>query len=387
MIKLCVLTGTRAEYGILKGLIKEIYDDKEIELQLLVTGTHLSPEFGLTYKEIEKDGYPISYRVEMVMSSETPNGVAKSMGVGMIGFADAFTNLKPDMVIILGDRYEAMAAATAAMVHRIPIAHIHGGELTEGLIDEAIRHSISKMSYLHFTSTEDYRRRVIQLGEQPERVYNVGALGVENIKSEQLLLKSDLEKRIHFKFDSKIAMVTYHPVTLEVNTAIEQFSNLLLVLERKKDYHIIFTKSNADMEGRSINYMIDDFVEKYSERAIAFTSMGQLNYLSALKYCSIVVGNSSSGIIEAPSFAVPTINIGNRQNGRVKAESVIDCDTSVVGIEEAFCKAEEEEFRKKLINGLNPHEKENTGKNIVNIIKDNVKAGINIQKKFYDLEA
>lgn len=386
MIKLCVLTGTRAEYGILKGLIKEIYADKEIELQLLVTGTHLSPEFGLTYKEIEKDGYPISYRVEMVMSSETPNGVAKSMGVGMIGFADAFTNLKPDMVIILGDRYEAMAAAIAAMIHRIPIAHIHGGELTEGVIDEAIRHSISKMSYLHFTSTEDYRRRVIQLGEQPERVYNVGALGVENIKSEQLLLKSDLEKRIHFKFDSKIAMVTYHPVTLEVNTAIEQFSNLLLVLERKKDYHIIFTKSNADMEGRSINYMIDDFVEKYSERAIAFTSMGQLNYLSALKYCSIVVGNSSSGIIEAPSFAVPTINIGNRQNGRVKAESVIDCDTSVVGIEEAFGKAEEEEFRKKLINGLNPYEKENTRKNIVNIIKDNVKAGINIQKKFYDLE-
>ena len=256
----------------------------------------------------------------------------------------------------------------------------------EGVIDEEIRHSISKMSYLHFTSTEDYRRRVIQLGEQPERVYNVGALGVENIKSEQLLLKSDLEKRIHFKFDSKIAMVTYHPVTLEVNTAIEQFSNLLLVLERKKDYHIIFTKSNADMEGRSINYMIDDFVEKYSERAIAFTSMGQLNYLSALKYCSIVVGNSSSGIIEAPSFAVPTINIGNRQNGRVKAESVIDCDTSVVGIEEAFRKAEEEEFRKKLINGLNPYEKENTRKNIVNIIKDNIKAGINIQKKFYDLE-
>ena len=312
MKKVCVITGTRAEYGLLKPLITKINNDSEMKLQLVVTGMHLSPEFGLTYKEIEQDGFEITERNEMLLSSDTPNGITKSIGLGMIGFADIFTRIKPDMVIILGDRYEALAAGTAAMVHRIPIAHIHGGELTEGVMDDSIRHAITKMSMLHFTAAEEYRKRVIQMGEEPDRVFYVGALGIENIKTQKLLSKSELAQSVGFSPDDSYIVVTFHPVTLEINTAGEQFDKLLGALDVYKEYYIIFTMANADTNGRIINQKIEEYVSRNKGRAVAFTSLGMMRYLSALKYCEMVIGNSSSGILEAPSFKIPTVNIGDR---------------------------------------------------------------------------
>ena len=386
MKKICVVTGTRAEYGLLKPVIERINKDEELELYLIATGAHLSPEFGLTYKEIEDDGYIINKKIEMLLSADTPSSVVKSMGVGMIGFADAFADGCPDMVVILGDRYEMLAAATAAMVHRIPIAHIHGGETTEGLIDEAVRHAITKMSYLHFVATAAYRNRVIQLGESPERVFNVGALGVENIKTVKLLDKEDLEKSIDFQIGGNTVMVTYHPVTLENRSSVEQFRNLLNVLKSKTELDMIFTKANSDTDGRIINQMIDDFVAENRGRSVAHTSLGQIRYLSLLKYCSMVIGNSSSGIIEVPSFHIPTVDIGDRQRGRVASGSVIHCGTGVDDINNALCKAMQADFRQSIKNVKNPYEGENTSSGIVSIIKQHLQDGINIKKKFYDLD-
>lgn len=385
MKRICVLSGTRAEYGLLKPLISKIHADRELELQLLITGMHLSPEFGLTYQEIEESGYPIAWKTEMLLSSDSENGITKSMGVGLIGFADAFSYLNPDVIIILGDRYEAFAAAAAAMIYKIPIVHLHGGETTEGAIDEAIRHAITKMSYLHFTSTEEYRNRVIQLGEAPERVFNVGALGVENINSLVLLEKEELEQQLQFQVNKNTVVVTYHPVTLENETSKEQFQNLMKVLSKNTKLKMIFTKSNSDTNGRIINYMIDDFVIKNRNRAIAFTSMGQLRYLSTLKYCGAVIGNSSSGIIEAPSFHIPTVNIGDRQKGRTRAASVIDCEYDCRGIEKAIEKAFEEEFIKKLKDIKNPYEGTHTSEMIMTVLKDYLAQGFNIKKTFYDV--
>lgn len=384
MKKICIVTGTRAEYGLLKPVIKIISDAEDLELNLAVTGMHLSPEFGLTYKEIEQDGYLITAKIEMLLSSDTPVGITKSMGLAIIGFADYFENNKPDLVIILGDRYEMLMVASAAMIARIPIAHIHGGELTEGLIDEAIRHSITKMSHLHFTTTEEYRRRVIQLGEQPQSVYNVGSLGVESIKKISLLKKDELESAIGFRFFTTI-MVTYHPVTLESMTSEAQFKNILRVLDAHKEITVIFTKANSDTDGRVINQMIDDYVKDNKGRCVAFTSLGQLRYLSVLQFCTAVLGNSSSGLIEVPSFKIPTINIGDRQLGRVKAESVIDCDNSIEQIEDALMKALSPEFREQLSEMKNPYEGEQTSEKIVDIIRQQVNKGINIKKKFYDI--
>ena len=385
MKKVCVVTGTRAEYGLLRPLIQKIDNDNNMELQLVVTGMHLSPEFGLTYKEIEQDGFKVTERNEMLLSSDTPNGITKSVGLGTIGFADIFTRTGPDMVVILGDRYEALAAATAAMIHRIPIAHIHGGELTQGAIDDAIRHSISKMSTLHFTSTEEYRGRVIQLGEEPGSVFYVGALGVENIKSQKLMSKEELEQSINFSFDMPYVMVTFHPVTLENNTAQEQFENLLEALDRFPEYRILFTKANADTNGRIINQKIDQYVEQNSSRAAAYASLGTIRYLSALKYCEMVVGNSSSGIIEAPSFQVPAVNIGNRQLGRVKAKSVIDCGNTVEDIGAAIEKAKRLKSEALLADIENPYEKSDTSNNILSEIRKYLLRDKMIEKKFYDV--
>lgn len=385
MKKVCVVTGTRAEYGLLRPLIQKIDNDNNMELQLVVTGMHLSPEFGLTYKEIEQDGFKVTERNEMLLSSDTPNGITKSVGLGTIGFADIFTRTGPDMVVILGDRYEALAAATAAMIHRIPIAHIHGGELTQGAIDDAIRHSISKMSTLHFTSTEEYRGRVIQLGEEPGSVFYVGALGVENIKSQKLMSKEELEQSINFSFDMPYVMVTFHPVTLENNTAQEQFENLLEALDRFPEYRILFTKANADTDGRIINQKIDQYVEQNSSRAAAYASLGTIRYLSALKYCEMVVGNSSSGIIEAPSFQVPAVNIGNRQLGRVKAKSVIDCGNTVEDIGAAIEKAKRLKSEALLADIENPYEKSDTSNNILSEIRKYLLRDKMIEKKFYDV--
>lgn len=385
MKKVCVITGTRAEYGLLKPVIAKIDGDSDMELQLVVTGMHLSPEFGLTYKEIEQDGFHITERNEMLLSSDTPNGITKSAGLGMIGFADIFTRIKPDMVVILGDRYEALAAATSAMMHRIPIAHIHGGELTLGAVDDAIRHSITKMSTLHFTSTQEYRKRVIQLGEEPERVFFVGALGVENVKMQHLLSKEELAQSIGFSLDKPYVMVTFHPVTLENNTAEKQFENLLEALDNFKEYSVIFTKANADTDGRIINQKIDEYVRMNKERTFAATSLGMVRYLSALNYCEMVIGNSSSGIVEAPSFHIPTVNIGDRQRGRIYAQSVINCGNDVSGIDAALQKALSDEFRKELRTVHNPYEKEGTSDKIIEVINNTLDVGIEIKKKFYDI--
>lgn len=387
MKKVCVVTGTRAEYGLLKPVIEKIYKSDGLELQLAVTGMHLSPEFGLTYREIEQDNYPITAKIEMLLSSDTPVGITKSMGVALLGFAEYFETYKPDIAVILGDRYEMLAAASAAMIARIPIAHIHGGETTEGAVDEAIRHSITKMSHLHFASAEEYRDRIIQLGEQPATVYNVGALGVENIKSVKLLDKKSLEESLDYEFTDNTIMITYHPATLETLTAGEQFRNILNVIDKHKELSVIFSKANSDTDGRIINQMIDDFAAENSDRCKAYTSLGQVRYLSTLQFCAAVVGNSSSGIIEAPSFGIPTVNIGDRQKGRVRAESVIDCGNSVQEIEDALKTALSHEFKDKLADIKNPYEKAGTSDMIVQTISDALEKGIDIKKKFYDLKS
>lgn len=383
--KVCVVTGTRAEYGLLKPLIEKVNQAAELELQLIATGMHLSPEFGLTYKEIERDGYPITAKVEMLLSSDTAVGITKSMGVAMLGFADCFALNQPDLVVILGDRYEMLMAASAAMVAKIPIAHIHGGELTEGIIDEAIRHSITKMSHIHFTATEEYRRRVIQLGEQPQTVYNVGALGIENIRNMKLLDQETLEKQIDFKFSGRTIMVTYHPVTFEDCSSEKQFQDILDVINDHPEWSVIFTKANSDMDGRIINQMIDAYAGSHAKRCAAYTSLGQLRYLSALQFCSAVVGNSSSGIIEVPSFGIPTVNIGNRQKRRMHAESVINCGNDKVQIDAAIRTALSEDFKQRLTGIRNPYEGEHTSEKMLSVIIQALDDGIDVRKKFFDV--
>lgn len=386
MKKISVLTATRAEYGLLKPVIKKLNQVEEFDVRVIVTGAHLSPEFGLTYKEIEKDGIEIDEKIEILLSADTPSAISKSMGLAMISFADYLDRLKPDMLVVLGDRYETLAVATVAMNQRIPIAHLYGGETTEGAIDESIRHAITKLSYLHFTSTEEYRKRVIQLGENPERAFCVGAIGIENILNEKLMSKSEFEESIHFKLDIPYAMVTFHPVTLEDNKSKEQVKILLDVCESNKDMKFIFTKANADLSGRIINQMIDDFVGK-NNHAVAFTSLGMVRYLSALKYCTMVIGNSSSGLLEAPSFGIPTINIGDRQKGRMQADSVINCEPNIEDIQKAIRLALGDDFKIMAKNTINPYGDGNTSSKIVEAIKDFVlNDKVNLKKKFYDCE-
>ncbi len=384
MKKICVVTGSRAEYGLLQPLMEKIKQDQELILQVIATGMHLSPEFGLTYKQIQQDEYEIDAKIECLLSADTQTGVTKSIGMGMIGFADAYERLLPDMIILLGDRFEILAAATAALVARIPISHLHGGELTEGAIDDAIRHAITKMSHLHFTSTEVYRKRVIQLGENSEHVYNVGALGVENIKTIKLLSQEELQKMLEFDISEDYALITFHPVTIENNSTKKQFQNLLNVLGSFKQLKLIFTKANADAEGRSINQMIDTFVDRYPQRAIAFASMGQIGYLSALKYCKVVIGNSSSGIIEAPSFNKPVVNIGDRQKGRVRSGTVLDCKEGEAAILKALTYALSEEFEAIVLASHNPYEGKQTSSQVIKSIKKYLLEGHSLKKKFYD---
>jgi GDP/UDP-N,N'-diacetylbacillosamine 2-epimerase (hydrolysing) len=384
--KISILTATRAEYGLLKPIIEKLNKELKFDVYVVVTGAHLSPEFGLTYREIEKDGITIDQKIEMILSSDTPAGISKSMGLAMISFADYFEKLKPDMLIVLGDRYETLAVVTVAMNQRIPIAHLYGGETTEGAIDESIRHAITKLSYLHFTSAEEYRDRVIQLGENPERVFCVGAIGIENILNEKLLSKVEIAESIKFELNKPYAMVTFHPVTLEDNKSEEQIKVLLEVCECYKDMKFIFTKANADASGRIINQRIEDFVKK-NDNAIVFTSLGMIRYLSALKYCDMVIGNSSSGLVEAPSFGIPTINIGDRQRGRLQADSVINCEPIKKDIEKAIQLALTKEFKKKAKNTINPYGNGKTSCKIVEKIKDFlINDKVNLKKKFYDCE-
>jgi len=364
--------------------MKEIQAVPEFELQIIATGMHLSSAFGLTYQVIETDGFKINQKVEMLLSSDSPSAISKSTGLGIIGFADAFNNLNPDLIIVLGDRYEILAASTAAMFTNIPIAHIHGGETTQGAYDEAIRHSITKMSWWHFVAAEEYRSRVIQLGEHPNRVFLVGGMGVDRIHKTKLLTKSDLENKVGFKFVDKNLMVTYHPVTLEDETSQEQFNELLDCLNKLNDTNIIFTFCNSDTNGRIINSMIHAFVEKNPSNTKAFTSMGQLNYLSTLQFVDGVIGNSSSGLAEAPTFKVGTVNIGDRQKGRLKADSVIDCNPDQKSIMKAIKKLYSKDFQKKLINVQNPYGDEHATEKIINVLKNHMLPK-ELKKEFYDL--
>ncbi|MBE0471609.1 MAG: UDP-N-acetylglucosamine 2-epimerase (hydrolyzing) [Methyloprofundus sp.] len=381
--KICVITGTRAEYGLLRWVMQGIKDDPELTLQIIATGMHLSPEFGLTYQAIEQDGFQIDRKVEMLTSSDTPAGIAKSMGLGLIGFADVLAQLQPDIIVVLGDRFEIFAAVSAALVARIPVAHLHGGETTEGAFDEALRHSITKMSHLHFVAAEEYRQRVIQLGEHPERVFLVGGLGIDNILRLELLSRTELEQALDFKLGPKNLLITFHPVTLETTTAADQMQALLLALEELEDTQLIFTLPNADTNGRSLIKMIEQFTVKHSN-ARAYTSLGQLRYLSCIAYVNGVVGNSSSGLIEVPSFNKGTINIGDRQRGRLQAESIINCEPTLSSIRAALKKLYSIEFQAKLSSVSNPYGNGGASDKIIDILKQ-FKVNEIIKKKFHDL--
>jgi len=382
--KICVVTGTRAEFGLLRWLMEEIRQHSTIELQVAVTGMHLSPEFGSTYQEIEAAGFTVDTKVEMLLSADTNTAVTKSMGLGVIGFADAYERLKPDVVVVLGDRFEIFAATSAALIAGIPIAHLHGGETTEGAFDEAIRHSITKMSHLHFVAAEEYRNRVIQLGEPPERVFNVGGMGIDAIKRIELLSREELETSIDFGLGDKNLLITFHPVTLEKEgSSTEQMNALLNALAELEQTHLIFTMPNADTGGRELTRMVREFVNSH-DNASMYTSLGQLRYFSCLAQVDGVVGNSSSGLLEAPAFQIGTVNIGDRQKGRLKAESVIDCEPTKAAILEAIERLYSPTFNRSLDTVDNPYGNGGASKSIVQILAayplDNL-----LKKSFYNL--
>lgn len=381
--KICVITGTRAEYGLLRWLMQAVSEDSALTLQVIATGMHLSPEFGLTFREIEEDGFCIDRKVVMLTSSDTPVGIAKSIGLGVIGFADALEDLAPDLLVVLGDRFEILAAVEAALVERIPVAHLHGGETTEGAFDEAIRHSITKMSHLHFVAATEYRKRVIQLGEDPKRVFLVGGLGVDNIRRQQLLDRSELEAAMDFKLGRKNLLVTFHPVTLEDASAGDQMAELLAALDTLEDTKLIITKPNADTDGRVLVGMIDEFVATHPN-AKAFSSLGARRYLSCIAQVDGVVGNSSSGLAEVPSFCKGTINIGDRQRGRLKADSVINCNPTRMDIAAAIEALYEADFQKRLQSTVNPYGDGGAAERILHVLKHVSLEGL-IKKKFFDL--
>lgn len=382
MEKICFITGTRAEYGLLAPLMKKIEQDQDMNLQIIASGMHLSPEFGMTYRHIEQDGFKIDEKVEMLLSSDTSIGVGKSIGLGVIGFTDALSRLKPDLIVVLGDRFETFAASQAATVLSIPVAHIHGGEVTYGAYDDQFRHAITKLSYLHFTSTELYRKRVIRLGESPTRVYNVGAAGIDNILNLNLLNREELETELNIQLLKPLFLITQHPTTLSKNP-IEGTFEMLEALRNYPNATIIFTKSNADHAGREINRAIERFVDERPEKRTVFESLGSLRYLSLLKQADVVIGNSSSGILESPYLRTPTVNIGDRQRGRVAAESVFDCSAdSASSINLAIEKAMSYKFDPEKNYNLYGHG--NVADKMYNIIKN---FEINsTMKEFYDGE-
>jgi len=382
MKKIAVFTGTRAEYGLLYWLLKDIKSDPEFELQLLVSGTHLSPEFGNTYSEIEQDGFTIDEKIEILLSSDTAVGVAKSIGLGVLGFTDALSRLKPDALVILGDRFEALAAAQTAMILRIPVVHLHGGEITEGAYDDAIRHAITKLSYLHCTSTDEYRNRVIQLGETPSRVKNVGAIGLDHLLRSHFMTVDELSKSLSFPLIKPFLLVTYHPVTLADEEPESSFQELLDSLDELPEYQIILTYPNADDGGRSIIPLLENYAKNNLERVLAIPSLGQKRYLSAVKLSSAVIGNSSSGIIEVPSFDVATINIGLRQKGRLSAKSVIHCKPYKKDIVKAINDGINKIYKSNDEVVFNPYGQGDASSQIVNLLKE-LKG--NTFKSFHDL--
>ena len=381
--KVLVITGTRAEYGLLKFLIKDISKDKSIDLKLIATGAHLSNSYGLTYKEIVADGVNINSKIDTLLGSDTEVGISKSIGLGISLFADEYKKNPPNLIIVLGDRYEIFAAVIAALITRIPVAHIHGGELTKGAVDEAMRHSITKMSHLHFVANTEYKNRVIQLGEHPRNVYNIGGMGVDCIERTKLIDKKTLESDLGLKFLKKSLLVTFHSVTLDHDTALMHSKELLKALSEMEDTTLIFTYANADTDGSKIISALKIFV-KENKNAFLFDSLGQTRYLSCLKQVDGVIGNSSSGLTEAPSFRIGTINIGDRQGGRLKAKSVIDCDPKYLDIKKAIVKLYSSSFQRILKSVKNPYGQPGAAKKLLEIIKKVNLEGL-IKKSFFDL--
>jgi GDP/UDP-N,N'-diacetylbacillosamine 2-epimerase (hydrolysing) len=381
--KICVITGSRAEYGLLRTVMQEIKDSPNLSLQIIATGMHLSPDFGFTFEEIESDGFRIDRKVEMLIRDDSPAGIAESMSKGLVGCAKAISELSPNLIVVLGDRFEIIVSVLAALVAKIPVAHIHGGELTLGSFDDAIRHSITKMSHLHFVAAEEYKNRVIQLGENPERVFLVGGLGVDNIKRIKLLERKELEESLDITFQEKSLLITFHPVTLEDATSANQLKELLKVLSDLEDTTLIFTLPNADPGGLELIQIIQEYVSK-NPNAYAYSSLGQIKYMSCIAQVDGVIGNSSSGIMEAPSFRKGTINIGIRQKGRIRAESVIDCDPLEISIRSAIRKLYSPEFIRKLKNVVNPYGECGASEKIVKILYETSLEEI-VKKTFYDL--
>lgn len=384
MRKICVITGTRAEFGLLQPLIELIANDKELQLQLIATGMHLSPEFGYTLNEITEAGFMVDKKVECLLSSDSSIGVSKTIALAISGFADALAELTPDLVVVLGDRTEILGAVIATAMANIPIAHLYGGETTEGAYDEAIRHSITKFSHLHFTSTEAYRKRVIQLGEHPDTVFNVGAIGLDAIKKLPLLDKASFEQAIGFKLKERNILITYHPVTLEKEAPIETFENVLTALDELTDTTLIFTHANSDKNGRIINKMITEYVSSHKDKAVEFKSLGQLRYLSALQFVDFVIGNSSSGMTEVPAFYIPTINIGDRQKGRINCESVINSNNSLEDIKKSITFSLDKTFREKIQQQELLYGNGTAAEKILQIIKEH--NHISIKKSFYNID-
>ena len=381
--KICVVTGSRADYGLLRFVMQGIKEDADLVLQVVATGMHMSPTFGLTYREIEADGFNIDAKVETLSSSDTPVGIAESMGKGLSGCAAVFRRLQPDVILVLGDRFEIFAATAAALVGKIPVAHLHGGETTIGAFDEAFRHSITKMSHFHFVAAEEYRQRVIQLGEDPDNVFLVGGLGVDGVKNISLLSKDEIESSLGVKFQSKSLLVTFHPVTLEDETSEVQMKELLSALSDLSDTTLIFTMPNADPGGLVLIKMIQEFVSQ-NTNSFAFTSLGQLRYLSCMAQVDAVIGNSSSGLIEAPTFKKGSINIGDRQLGRLQASSIINCQPEKNSIGEAIRRMYSSEFQRSLVKTINPYGEGGASARIVEILKTESLAGI-VKKTFHDL--
>ena len=386
MRKICVITGTRAEFGLLSGLMLLIQQSEDTTLQVVATNMHLSERYGNTYREIEEAGFAIDYKVPMLDESGADDSTAtiKAMSRALAGFADAYDALQPDLIVVLGDRFEILCAVEAALIKQIPVVHLHGGELTYGAYDDAIRHSITKMSHLHFTSTEEYRARVIQLGEQPDRVFNVGALGVENIKRVPLMSKEEVERDLQFEIGDRTLLVTYHPVTLSDSNPLDDIQALFDALDEHPELRVIFTMPNSDTGGQVIAEAIERYAAQHADRVRAYKSLGMRRYLSVMKYCAAVVGNSSSGILETPSFHIPTLNIGSRQDGRLAAASVNNCGTSKDSISAGLAHILSREFRAQAAMATNPYEKEGTAQAIFDVISTYPLDGI-IKKEFYNL--
>lgn len=385
MKKICIVTATRAEYGLLRRVIKQVHIDNDLELVLVVTGTHLSHDYGDTISEIENDHFPITEKIDILEEDTTEFDICKTMGKASVRFGEMFQRQKPDFLIVEGDRYELLPICSCAMIFGIPIAHISGGEVTEGAIDDAVRHCITKLSYLHFPGCEEYRRRIIQLGESPERVFNYGDVGVENVRKMKFLSKKELEEYLGIELNKDYASVTFHPVTLEKDFVKKQVNELISAMEKNKNIIFIVTMANADLQGKIINELFEKSAED-NDNIFCYKSLGSVRYLSLMKYASFIIGNSSSGIVEAPCFGIPTVNIGDRQKGRLRASSIIDCEPEEDEIQRSIEKAMSKEFREIAKKTTNPYGDGDTAKEIVGTVKKFLMENkIDIKKSFYDI--